>query len=98
MFKIKKTIALILALSSSMVFASTTGENNTWSIDASALYLQPSFGGNGLGYSSFGNYAGADNQGVIFTTNGTNNIYNVTPNRAWGFQVGGVYRFNINND
>lgn len=100
MLKLKTTIASLLALSSSMVFASNTcciSENKVWEVSASALYLHPSFGGNGLGYSAFGNYAGADNQQVITTHNGINNIYNITPKREWGFQVGGAYHF-CNND
>lgn len=102
MLNFKKSIALIIALSSSLTFADNTNcftcKNNTWEIDASALYLHPSFGGNGLGYSSFGNYAGADNQQVITTHNGVNRIYNIQPNRAWGFQVGGAYHYCLNND
>jgi hypothetical protein len=97
MFKIKNTIAVVLALSSSMALADTSSERGG-SIIASALYLQPSFGGNGLGYNAYGNYAGADNQQVIRTSNGTNNIYNITPDRAWGFQLGGVYRYASNNN
>jgi hypothetical protein len=97
MLTIKKTMALVFALSSSVVFANPASENHAGSINISALYLQPSFGGNGLGYSSFGNYAGADNQQVIRTINGTNRIYNVTPDRTLGFQIGGVYRYSCNN-
>lgn len=102
MLTVKKTIAALLACTTSMVFANSTDcylcENKVWEVGASALYLRPSFGGNGLGYSAFGNYAGADNQKVIITHNGVNNIYNVTPNRAWGFQIDGVYHYCINND
>lgn len=105
MLKFNKTIVTLFALStlsSNMVFAINTNcltcQDKVWEVSASALYLQPSFGGNGLGYSSFGNYAGADNQQVITTNNGTNPIYNITPDRAWGFQVGGAYHFCVNND
>lgn len=102
MLKLKNTIASILALSSSLVFASNIGclpcESKVWEVNASALYLHPSFGGNGLGYSAFGNYAGADNQQVITTYNSINHIYNITPDRSWGFQVGGAYHFCLCND
>lgn len=97
MLKFKKTIACILTLTSSIVFADSANEKH-WSLGVSALYLQPSFGGNGLGYSSFGNYAGADNQQVIRTTDGTNYIYNINPKRAWGFQLDGVYHYTPCND
>jgi len=94
MLKNKITMALILAFGSSVAFANTgTG----WSVNASALYLQPSFGGNGLGYSAFGNYAGADNQQVITTTNGINHIYNIKPDRDWAYQIGVGYRYSCNN-
>lgn len=103
MLKLKKTIAAILVLSSSMVFAGnkaclTCQDVNVWQVTTSALYLRPSFGGNGLGYSAFGNYAGADNQQVIRTDNGTNYIYNVTPRRSLGFQLTGDYRYCFGND
>jgi len=97
MLKIKNTIMLILALNSSIAIANTNNEKGG-SIFISALYLQPSFGGNGLGYSAFGNYAGADNQQVIRTINGINHIHNITPSRKWGFQVGGMYRYNVDNN
>ncbi len=110
MFKLKVTAATILALVSSMVFAKDTEktcmpgnvatpcDSNAWEISASALYLQPSFGGNGLGYSSYSNYAGADNQGIIITNNGINTIHNVTPEWDYGFQIEGAYYYNAGND
>ena len=72
--------------------------SNAWEVGASLLYLQPSLGGNGLGYSSYGSYAGADNWQVIRSTNGENRIYNVTPDWTTGFQIDGAYYFNDRND
>lgn len=94
---VKKFIVFFLA-SSSVIYVCDANANNVWSVSASALYLQPSFGGNGLGYSSFGNYAGADNQQVIRTTNNINYIYNVQPDRALGFQLGVAYHYTCVND
>lgn len=102
MFNLKIAIASILALSSSVVVAASPSyfmwANQSWEVNASALYLHPSLGGNGLGYSAFGNYAGADNQQVITTHNNINQIYNITPKEAWGFQVGGAYHYYVYND
>lgn len=94
---VKKCITFIL-LATSIIYVCDANADNVWSVSASALYLKPSFGGNGLGYSSFGNYAGADNQQVISTTNGTNYIYNIEPNRRFGFQIGGAYHYTCVND
>jgi hypothetical protein len=110
MFKLKIKVAAVVTLASSMVFANdfkntcmqgnigTPCNSKAWELSASALYLQPSFGGDGLGYSSYSNYGGADNQGVIITTNGINNINNVTPEWDFGFQLEGVYYYNAGND
>lgn len=73
-------------------------EMTTWELGVSALYLRPSFAGNGLGYSSFSNYAGADNSGVIITHNSSNHINNITPKWEWGFKLEGGYHFCANND
>lgn len=110
MFKFRIIVATIITLTSSIVFADNTGiicvpgnlvtpcSNKAWEIGISALYLQPSFAGDGLGYSTFSNYAGADNQGVIITNNGINTINNVTPEWDYGFQLEGTYYYNAGND
>lgn len=70
-----------------------------WSFAANALYLQPSFGGNGLGYSSFSNYSGNDDNGHFVGVSGTSNrINNLNPKWAWGVELEGAYRFNEKND
>jgi hypothetical protein len=70
-----------------------------WSLGITALYLQPSFGGNGLGYSSFSNYSGNDDNGRFVGISGaSNHINNINPKRAWGFQLNGAYRFNLTNE
>lgn len=110
MFKLKFIVAAIVTLASGLVFANemektcmranvvTPCDYKAWEVSASALYLQPSFGGDGLGYSTYSNYGGADNQGVIITTNGINHINNVTPAWDYGFQLEGAYYYNAGND
>lgn len=69
-----------------------------WHVGISALYLRPNFGGNGLGYSSFSNY-GTDFFSHTVEVNGApNNLSNIVPNRAWGFQLDGGYEFGAGND
>lgn len=97
MFKFKIIVASILALTSGMVFAEGMSSNNL-RVSLTGLYLQPSFGGNGLGYNTYSNYAGADNQGVIVTNNGVNYINKVTPNWTPAFQLAAMYRLNAVND
>ena len=108
MLNINKIIASIFTVSSSIALAVTIGsstdevfipcENPGWEVGVSALYLQPSFAGNGLGYSTYGSYAGADNFGVIVSGNGANPIANVTPRWHFGFALEGAYTFSTGND
>lgn len=101
MLNIKQIVASILAASSTIAFASsiaTPYEDRALEVGVAALYLRPSFAGNGLGYSSFSNYAGADNQGIIFTSNDSNKIHNITPKWDFGFELEGTYYFGFNND
>lgn len=70
-----------------------------WSIDAYGLQLQPSFGGDGLGYSSYSNYSGRNINNVFVGTNlASNNIYNVHPKWSWGLGLGGRYRLSHEKD
>jgi len=65
----------------------------SWEFSALALYAKPSFGGNGLGYSTFGNY-GYDNFGNLVEVNGARNqIHTVNPDWGWGFQLEGAYHY-----
>ena len=110
MFKLKITVASILALTGIMTFtdslASACVRNNAlvscdskaWGVGLTALYIKPSFGGNGLGYTTYSNYGGADNQGAIVTNNGINYMHNVTPQWRPGFQLQGDCYFNATND
>jgi hypothetical protein len=69
-----------------------------WTVGVQALYLKPSFGGNGLGYSSFSNY-GNDIPGNLVDVNGaTNYISNMNPQRSWGFRLEGDYSLDGIND
>src|SRR5579872_1282232 len=102
MFNFNKMLASVLiALSSSTAIAENIiipHEYNAWKFGASALYLHPSFAGNGLGYSSYSSYAGADNSGIIKSTNGVNQINNVNPKWEAGFALAGNYYFGAGND
>lgn len=104
MLKIPKILASILAVSSSLTstpaFCSLLYpyQDGAWEVGVSALYLQPSFAGNGLGYSSYSSYAGADNSGSIQTMNGSNHINNITPEWDFEFELEGTYYFNVGND
>lgn len=110
MLKLKKIAVLILALSSHTAFASdlkqtclpgnltTPCDNSAWHIGVSALYFQPSFGGNGLGYSSYSNY-GYDFYGNLIEVDGAPNyINNVEPDWGWGFKLEGGYEFGPGSD
>lgn len=94
--------ALAVILSQVMIspsHAMVNPVNAPWSFGFAGLYLQPSFGGNGLGYSSFSNYAGNDDQGHFVGINGApNHINNITPQFQWGFSVKGGWHFNDVND
>ena len=110
MLKLKRPVAFVFAMGGSIAFAGSMGnacvpgdvtapcELSAWEFGASALYLQPSFGGNGLGYSSFSGYSGADINNNFFSANGTNRINNITPKWGWGFQIEGDYHFNASRD
>lgn len=88
----KKIFVIIL------FFTSIPAGASNIAFDILALYLQPSFGGNGLGYSAYSNYAGADNSGVIVTNNGQNKISNIVPKWGVGIQLDGFYYYNTSND
>lgn len=109
MFKLKYSITAFLILSNSMVLAGTMGpvcqsgtittpcEKTAWSLGAQALYLQPSFGGNGLGYSAFS--YGTDSFGnTVGANNPANTMTNMTPKWSWGFQIEGAYLFGSGSD
>jgi hypothetical protein len=110
MSKLKKIVAIIFAVTSGISFASTTVEpsqsesiiiptnQNTWHIGVSALYLQPSLGGNGLGYSSYSNYGFDYFSNRIEVNGATNQLSNVQPDREWASQVDVSYGFGSGND
>lgn len=103
MLKLKRIILAIFGMvSSSLIFAdgiNPASDHDPWSFGVTALYLQPSFGGNGLGYSSFSNYSGNDDNGHFVGVNGaSDHINNINPQWGWGFQLDGAYRFNTKND
>ena len=103
MLKLKRIAMAILVVgvgSSSASFANVITPNIApWSFGVNALYLQPSFGGNGLGYSTYGNYSGNDEFGNFVGVNGASNtIYDINPKWGWGFEVQGAYRFNAKNE
>jgi hypothetical protein len=87
----KKTIAALLTVSSSLAWGA-------WELDAAALYIQPSFGGNGLGYTSYNNYAGANNEQTIYVNHGTDSMNNITPKWGFGFELEGNYVCDTGND
>lgn len=110
MLKLKETALVIFAVGSSLVCIdgmSSSGipdqvimpvAQNTWSVGASALYLKPSFGGNGLGYNSFSNY-GTDFSGNNVEVDGaTNHLSHLQPKQSWGFLLEGAYGFGSGND
>ncbi len=92
--RIDQSIITILLLSSSISIAGTVGpvaKKPIWSFGGRALYLHPSLGGNGLGYSTFSNY-GTDTFGRSIQTDGApNNVANIVPNWGWGYQFEGTY-------
>lgn len=109
MFQLKHSITSLLMLSNSLAFAGAMGPSCTpgtvsipcnqtaWSFGGQALYLKPSFGGDGLGYSVFS--YGADIFGNVVGANvPTNTIVNSTPDWSWGFQIEGAYHFGMGND
>lgn len=109
MFKLKYPITTALILTNCMAFAGTMGpictpgsvttpcERTAWLFGAQALYLQPSFGGNGLGYSSFS--YGTDSFGTtVGAGTSTNTIYNKYPEWSWGFKIEGAYLFGSGSD
>lgn len=101
MLDLKKIFTSILFASSIPVLANNAeipSEETTWAFDVLALYLQPSFGGNGLGYSSYSNYAGPDNAGLIVTNNGQNEINNIVPKWGMGVEFDGSYYYGTSND
>lgn len=98
MLTLKKVAPVVLTLVNSLAAANTIGPDCHWGIGVSALYVQPSFGGNGLGYSSFSNY-GTDFFNIQQEVNGaTNHLRNVHPRDDWGFQLEASYDFGEGND
>lgn len=110
MLKLKGIAVALLVTHSSISFSGSMGPicepgkvtipcaNNAWSFGGQALYLQPSFGGNGLGYTAFSNYSGNDNNGVFIGTSGApDHMVNIFPKWGLGFQVDGAYHFKAND-
>lgn len=100
--KLSKLVAIFLALSSGVTFAETATSTqplpNVWQLGVTGLYLQPSFGGNGLGYSTYSNY-GYDLNGNLISVNGAvNHLSNIQPSRQWAFALDGSYGFGNGND
>lgn len=90
----KQISAFFLLLCSNLCSAGTMGPSTTatYELGAYALYLHPTFGGNGLGYSTYSNYNGNDNNGVFQGVSGTANpINNILPKWQWGFALEGSY-------
>lgn len=84
---------LVCILHSTLSFADTEGSTpgSVWSLAGRALYLHPSYGGDGLGYSTYSNY-GTDTFGNVVEQNGAlNQMHNVAPNWGWGYQLEGTY-------
>ena len=107
MLNLKKTLLTILAVSNTFAFAGSMGptcvpgtdcEKPAWSISTYALYLQPSFGGNGLGYTSFSNYGSDLSANTIEVNGATNYMHNINPQWNWGFQIDAAYYLNSKND
>lgn len=92
MLNLKNTLTAALVIASNLAFA------NSWEVGVNALYFQPSFAGNGLGYSSYNSYAGADNSQVILSVNGANPINNIDPKWNFGFRVEGGFQFSPTSD
>lgn len=93
-------ISFCLLFTATSTFASSYRYARTgmWSIGADALYLKPSFGGNGLGYTTFSNY-GNDIPGNLVDVNGaTNHMSNMNPQTDWGFRIEGAYYLDPCND
>ncbi|KTD42359.1 Lpg1974 family pore-forming outer membrane protein [Legionella quateirensis] len=110
MFKLKGIAVAVLIMNCSISFSGSMGPicesgkvqipcgNKAWSFGGAALYLQPAFGGNGLGYTAYSNYSGNDNNGVFIGTSGApNQMVNIGPKWGWGFQINGAYQFKAND-
>lgn len=110
MFQLKGIALAVLLVNSSVAFSGAMGPLceqgivtvpcalNTWSIGGSALYLQPSFGGNGLGYTAYSNYSGNDNNGIFTGISGApDQMVTIFPKWGWGGQLYGAYHFNAND-
>ena len=78
----------------------TLFSRSAWSVDALGLELKPSFGGNGFGYSSFGNYSSTDLNGQFVGSSdpkAQNLINNVQPKWSWGLGLEVAYQFQADN-
>ena len=95
MLNLKKTAAVVLALSSSAVFAGTMGpvctavnvtvpcESTAWDVGARALYLQPVYSGGGYSYAAI---------------NDSDQFVDYNKNWGWGFMIEGSYHFETGSD
>jgi hypothetical protein len=73
---------------------------SAWVVDIAGLELKPSFGGNGLGYSSFSNDSSIDLSGKYnksIDSSAKNTISNVQPKWSWGLGLGVKYYFQADN-
>jgi hypothetical protein len=81
---LRRVIPALLLIGNSIAFANC---DTGWGFGATALYVQPSFGGNGLGYSSFSNYGTDIFNNVVEVNGATNHLRNIHPEDDWAFQL-----------
>lgn len=98
-FKKMAIVTLVVGNSISALAGSLDlNDNQTWRVGAQALYLKPSFGGNGLGYSSFSNYGSDFFNNQVEVNGAPNYLSNIQPKHDWGYQVEAGYGFCKSND